>query len=137
MSTPERLTAGLAFLPRLLDECPDRVAFDALFASWVRAAGYSDAAIDWPSEASPSHRDAGPEPTTDSAGRLVVALTPAGREPGTLWAERPAGEPWADADRHFLKLSARLFERSPALAASRGSAIDPERLSQRLADAAN
>ena len=63
------------------------------------------------------------------------AYSPPGRPLGLLWAERPAGQPWGDAEREYLVLSAKAVERSPAMAALVGPVIDPERLSQRLADA--
>ena len=71
-----------------------------------------------------------------SAGRLFAGVQPSGRPLGLLWAERPAGQPWGDAEREYLVLSAKAVERSPAMAALVGPVIDPERLSQRLADAA-
>jgi signal transduction histidine kinase len=74
--------------------------------------------------------------TPNTAGRLYCLLTPPGRPTGVVWADRGAGEPWSEAERNYLRLSARLIERSPALAAHVGPLIDPDRLQQRLADAA-
>jgi signal transduction histidine kinase len=53
-----------------------------------------------------------------------------------LWAEKPAGQPWADAERAYLALTAKTVERAPAVAAAVGPVIDPDRLYQRLGDTA-
>jgi signal transduction histidine kinase len=71
----------------------------------------------------------------NTAGRLYCLLTPVGRPGGVIWADRGPGDTWSEADRNYLRLSARLIERSPALAAHIGPLIDPERLQQRLSDA--
>ena len=61
---------------------------------------------------------------------------PVGRPLGLVWADKQAGQPWTDAERAYLSLTAKTMERSPAVAAAIGPVIDPERLSQRLSDAA-
>ncbi len=156
MSTPGSLSAGLAYLPNWLADCPDAAALDALLCGWVRASGYRTAGIDWPDAAdAPSDLsatadrvernpgDAGTSAANPAAtplpvgvGRLATALVPPHRGLGVLWAERAGTAPWTDDDRNYLHLSARLIERSPALAVILGPTVDPERLSQRLADAA-
>jgi signal transduction histidine kinase len=55
---------------------------------------------------------------------------------GVLWAEKPLGQPWAEGERAYLALVGKTVERSAALAAVIGPMIDPERLYQRLGDAA-
>ena len=156
MSTPGSLSAGLAYLPNWLGDCPDAAALDALVCGWVRASGYRVAGIDWPDGADASHEltatatrvdrrpatsdtpraDTAMTPLPSGVGRLATALTPPHRGAGVLWAERAGGEPWTDDDRNYLRLSARIIERSPALTLILGPTVDPERLSQRLADAA-
>lgn len=157
------LTSGLASLSAWLD-APNGTGFDALFGAWARASGFRAAGVLWPaaaptfarfasggtvviSDSAPAERgqvlailsDNGPQTTVwqmpQSAGRLYALLLPAGRDPGLLYAERPAG-PWTEADRHYLTLSAGLIARSQALAADLGPVVDPVRLDQRLADAA-
>jgi len=153
MPTPSSLSDGLAFLPQWLNDCRDAAALDALMCGWVAASGWRRAGVIWSdgldSLTATAQRvergsgqagdgSTGPDPAAtplpNSAGRVATPLTPPGRGPGLLWAER--GEPWTEADRNYLKLSARLIERSPALALLLGPAVDPVRLSQRLADAA-
>lgn len=70
-----------------------------------------------------------------SSGRLYSMIEPPGVAAGLIWAERSAEHPWKDADRNYMRLSARIIERSRSLAAAVGPAIDSERLRQRLADA--
>jgi signal transduction histidine kinase len=71
-----------------------------------------------------------------TAGRVFAGVQPLGRPMGLVWAERPAGQPWGDAEREYLALTGKVVERSPALAAVVGPVLDPDRLSQRLGDAA-
>src|SRR5262245_25468694 len=71
-----------------------------------------------------------------SAGRVFAGVQPLGRPMGLVWAERPAGQPWGDAEREYLALTGKVVERSPALVAVVGPILDPDRLSQRLGDAA-
>ncbi len=156
-------SAGLASLSDWLMADCSHPAFEPLFGEWSRASGYRASGLVWP--AVPPHIFArtttasgtvetpvtvptelsqvrailadGPTtvwPMPHSAGRLYTLVTPPGRPAGLLWTER-AGS-WTEADRNYLALSARLIERSPAVAGSFGPAIDPERLQQRLADAA-
>lgn len=165
MSTLGGLTAGLAFLPTWLNEARDTLALDALFSGWVRTSGWRSAGVVWPADsnhglmilAKPdgvetlSHAPAELPgvlkslragsatvlwQVPNSAGKLYAQLSPGGRAAGVVWIERPANEPWTDADRNYLKLSVKLIERSPALTAKIGPVVDPERLQQRLTDAA-
>lgn len=165
MSPHGGLSSGLAFLPNWLNEARDAVALEALLSGWVRTSGWRTAGLVWPADGTPtlgmiakpdsseklvhppaelgemlrSLRAGSPTvvwQTPGSSGRLYCLLSPTGRPPGLLWAERGPTEPWADADRNYLRLSARLIERSPALTAQLGPTLDPERLQQRLADAA-
>jgi signal transduction histidine kinase len=165
MSMPGGLASGLAFLPTWLAETKDPNALDALLSAWVRASGWRSAGFAWPVDATPrtvlvARGDAvetpaqppvewpevvkslrGGSPTVvwqlpGSSGRLYTLVTPSGRGTGLLWVERQTPEPWAEAERNYLRLGARLVERSPALSARIGPVIDPERLQQRLQDAA-
>ena len=134
MSTPGSLSAGLAYLPNWLADCPDAVALDALLCGWVRASDYRAVGIDWPdaetlpdltataegverfaADASPARANPTATPLPASVARLATALVPPNRGPGVLWAERSGTTPWTDDDRNYLQLSARLIERSPAL----------------------
>lgn len=158
MSTPGSISAGLAYLPEWLNDCRDVGALDALLCGWVKASNWHCAGLAWSDPSmvglgltatpnrvergvgfttdSASARDVGLTPMPNSVGRMTTLLTPSGRAAGLIWAERNDNSPWSDDDRNYLKLSARLIERSPALAVLLGPAVDPERLSQRLADAA-
>lgn len=164
MVMPGGLSTGLAFLPSWLNDSRDALAFESLLSGWVRNSGWKSAGLVWPVDAGPGlifhARPDGVERTTtpplelgdvlktlkggagtvvwqvpNTAGRLYSLLTPPGRPMGVVWADRGSGEPWSDADRNYLRLSARLIERSPALSALIGPVIDPDRLQQRLADA--
>ncbi len=158
MSTPGSISAGLAYLPDWLNDCRDAAAVDRLLCGWVAASRWRSAGFAWSDpataglslSATPTRVERGGEfalsgstagtvgmtPMPNPAGRMTTLLAPPGREPGLIWAERNGTTPWSDDDRNYLKLSARLIERSPALAVLLGPAVDPERLSQRLADAA-
>ena len=141
MPNPGCLSAGLAYLPRLLDACPDVAAFDDLVSGLVRSVGWQSAGAVWSEPTPGSNFTARPDGVDhgvtgfDPAGKRLTALTPPGRV-GVLWATRDDADPFTDDDAHFLQLTARLLERSPALAVVLGPTVDPERLSQRLADAA-
>jgi len=67
---------------------------------------------------------------------VYAAVLPHGRPMGLIWAEKPPGQPWTDVERSYVALTARTMERSPAVAAFVGQMVDPERLAQRLNDAA-
>jgi signal transduction histidine kinase len=163
MSPPGSLTAALNFLPNWWQESSDPVAFDALLAGWSRACGWKACGFAWAGEGEPVVRAVQGGPAADaatppevpdalrrlkhgettvfyslpnSAGRVFAAVQPVGRTPGVLWAEKPTGQPWADAERAYVALTARTVERSPALSGVIGPVIDPDRLYQRLGDAA-
>jgi signal transduction histidine kinase len=163
MSMPGGVSAGLAFLPSWLTDAKDSATLDALLTGWVRASGWRGAGLLWAADGPPSlvlqARPDGVQKLThppaelpevlkglrsgsgtihwqlpNSASRLYALITPVGRPAGVVWAERAAGG-WSEEERNYLRLSARLIERSPALAAQIGPLIDGERLRQRLADA--
>jgi signal transduction histidine kinase len=165
MPFPTGLTAGLAFLPTWLKEAKDGTAWETALCGWVRATGWKSAGLVWPLIGTPMLAQSALADTVDTlptlpaelsdvavelttgqptvvwqvpggAGRLYTLLQPAGRPAGAVWVERATAEPWTEADRQFLILSVRLMERSPALAAKVGPALDPDRLQQRLSDAA-
>lgn len=165
MSTPGGLASGLAFLPTWLAETKDPSTLDAVMSGWVRASGWRSAGLAWPVDATPrtvlvarpDGVETPPQPPVEwpevvkslrggsptvvwqlpgTSGRLYTLFTPPGRGTGVVWAEKPTPEPWSDTDRNYIRLAARLIERSAALAARIGPVIDPERLQQRLQDAA-
>lgn len=163
MSAPGTLATALAYLPNWWPETTDPTAFDALLGGWHKACGWRVSGFVWGGESGqlartvngPISADAPPppevpdalrrlkagEPTAlysvqNSSGRVYAAVQPAGRPTGVLWAEKAAGQPWTDAERAYMALTGRTVERSPALAALIGPVIDPERLNQRLGDAA-
>lgn len=163
MANPGTLSAALAFVPGWWQDAADPAAFDALLAGWVRACGWRAAGFVWPSESAPAVvKVAPPEaasaavvpaelpavvarlrggeatalvPTADGGGRVYAPVAVPGRPLAVVWAERPAGRPWDDADHAYLTLTAKALERSPAVHAVVGPVVDPDRLEQRLADA--
>ena len=164
MSSSGPSASALAFLPSWWQETTDPAAFDGLLAGWVRACGWRAAGFVWPAETAPVVFKVAPTGSTSDAivpaevpdvtrrlrageptvyvpsphtgGRVYAAVAPAGRPLGLLWAERTAGQAWSDADCAYVALTAKTVERSPALAAASGPLVDPDRLAQRLADAA-
>lgn len=164
MSGPGTLSAALAYLPNWWLETTDAGAFDALLVGWVRACGWRAAGFIWPAEANPVAKtaigatvaqDRVPPPevpevarrvrageqtvlhqTLAGGSRIYAPVMPAGRPLGLLWAEKTAAQPWTDPERAYLTLTAKTVERAPALAAVIGSVLDPDRLGERLADAA-
>jgi len=73
--------------------------------------------------------------TQSGTARLYASIQPQGRPSGVVWLERATAESWSDADKHYLVLSAKLIERSPALLSRIGQTVNSERLQQRLHDA--
>jgi signal transduction histidine kinase len=164
MSNPGTLSAALAFVPSWWQESTDPSALDALLVAWARACGWRACGFVWLSENSQPvvktvqgallsdappplevpdaiRRIRGGESTVlysvaGSTGRVFAGVQPVGRPLGLVWAERPAGQPWSDAERAYLVLTAKTMERSPAVAAVIGSLLDPDKLYQRLGDAA-
>lgn len=160
MSQPGTLSAALAFVPHWWQDATDASALDAVLGSWVRACGWKAAGFVWPAEGptvvknAPTNAEvlganefndavrrvkAG-EPTVvvslpSGASRVYAPVTCPGRPLAVVWAERPASQTWSDPDRAYLALVGKVMERSPAVAAAIGPAIDPDRLAQRLADA--
>lgn len=163
MSSPGTLSAALAFLPNWWSETTDPAAFDVLLGGWARACGWRACGFAWAGDTGSVVRalnagqlaEAVPPPEVPDAlrrlkggeatvlysipntsGRVFAAVQPAGRPMGVLWAEKTAGQPWADGERAYLALAGKTIERAPALSAVVGPVIDPERLYQRLGDAA-
>ena len=163
MSAHGTLSAALAYLPGWWQETNDPSAFDSIFLGWARACGWRACGFVWTGEAGAVVRtiqagnwveapppaempDAlrrlkGGESTVqysvpNSSGRVFTTVHPTGRNPGLLWAEKVAGQPWTDAERAYLTLTARTVERSAAMGCLLGPVIDPDRLYQRLGDAA-
>ncbi|MFM8272629.1 MAG: ATP-binding protein [Gemmata sp.] len=163
MSTPGTLSTALAFVPNWWQETADPASFDTLLADWARACGWRACGFVWGGDgvsvvrAAPSGANAeslAPPEVPDAlrrlksgestvmysvpgtTGRVFAAVHPAGRPVGVLWAERAAGHPWLDGERAYLALVAKTVERAPALSALIGPLIDPDRLFQRLGDAA-
>lgn len=162
MSGSTNLSAALACLPSWWGETSDSSALDAVLDGWVRASGWRAGGFVWPADAPTIARHSSGGQVTEllppevpdaarrvkagepsvvyllsgSAGRVYTPVMPVGHPIGLVWAEKFAGQPWNDAERAYLSLTAKMMERSPVVAASIGPVIDSERLSQRLADAA-
>jgi signal transduction histidine kinase len=164
MSSSGTLTAALNFVPRWWQDGPDRPALEDLLVGLAAACGWRGAGFVWPAEgtvavakvvANGAAAD-GPIPPevpdavrrtkageatafysiAASSGRVFAPVMPPGRPLGLVWADHPAGRPWTEQDRAYLTLTAKTMERSPAVAAAVGPVIDPDRLNQRLGDAA-
>lgn len=152
---------GLASLADWLNDTTDSVAFDTLFGAWVRDSGWQSAGFGWPIEGNPilvvmaqpdsTEIGAGLPPDVSelcvplrsettavprSPNRRVVLLTVPGRTPGVLWVDKAGSEPWTEEECSYLRLSAKVMERSATLANQIGPTIDPDRLNQRLGDVA-
>jgi signal transduction histidine kinase len=164
MSHPGTLTAALSFVPHWWQETTDPAAFDALLTGWVRVCGWRAGGFVWPADGTPTVVKAAPagvvsdavvppelpevvrryhagEPTVlvtlpTGSTRVYAPVAFPGRAFGLVWAERAAGQAWTDDDRAYLALTGKTLERSPAVAAAVGPVLDPDRLAQRLADAA-
>jgi signal transduction histidine kinase len=163
MSIPGDLSAALAFVPSWWQDTTDTAALDALLVGWLRATGWRAVGFVWPAtdtaavgrvvngtmvadlvppEVPDAARRAKAGEATilyflsGSAGRVYAPVQAAGRPLGLVWGEKPAGQPWSEAEKAYLTLTAKTMERSPAVAAVIGPVIDPDRLSQRLADSA-
>jgi signal transduction histidine kinase len=163
MSTTGTLSTALAFVPNWWHETADPSAFDKLLRGWAQASGWRACGFVWPGDNSPSVVrtvqgaalvDASPPPELPDAirrirggeehavysvagttGRVFAGVQPIGRPLGVVWADRPAGQPWTDADRAYLTLTGKAMERSPALVSAIGPVLDPDKLCVRLADA--
>jgi signal transduction histidine kinase len=164
MASPGAMPAALEFVPNWWKETTDPAALDGLLVGWARSAGWRACGFVWPGDQAPPvvrtveagvlvDRPAPPE-TPDalrrlrageatalysvpgSTGRVFAGFQPAGRCVGLLWAERPAGQPWDEVGRAYLVLTAKNLENSPAVSAVIGPSLDPDKLFQRLGDAA-
>jgi signal transduction histidine kinase len=163
MPQPGTQPAALAFLPQWWQESTDAAAFETTLASWVRTCGWRAAGFVWPVESPPTIAKFAPthvavesvsaelgevarqvragEPTVvvslpSGASRVYAPVTCPGRPLALLWAEQAAGQTWSEADKAYLALTGKMLERSPVAAALLGSAVDADRLTQRLADVA-
>ena len=76
-----------------------------------------------------------PMASSDSGTSLACVFRPPGRPRGLLIVHRCDTRDWSRWERDYLRLSARLIERSPALASSIPPETDTEHLRNRLADA--
>lgn len=159
------LSTGLAYLQAWLSDSAEPESLDQLLCGWVKANGWRSAGLAWPTEGTPelvvmARAEASDRPphapievpdvarslaggsTTvvwqipSSAGRLYTVISPPGRQPGVVWADRGPAEPWTDLDRNYIRHSARLIERSAALGHHVGPIVQTDRLQHRLADAA-
>lgn len=164
MSNSSGLSSGMAYLPVWLNDTADAQTLDSTLCGWVKANGWRSAGLAWPTEGNqklvvmaraeasdrPPHAPievpdvarslAGGQTTViwqipQSAGRLYAMISPPGRQPGVIWADRGPNEPWTDLDRNYIRLSARLIERSAALEQHVGTIVDSSRLQDRLDDA--
>lgn len=72
----------------------------------------------------------------DSSGRYFAAVTLPGRGIGAIWAQAPREQPWGEWEQAYLVLTGRVLEQAPVVQVLAGPIIDPQRLHQRLADAA-
>jgi len=164
MSNPGTLSAALAFVPSWWQETADPTALDTLLAGWSRACGWRVCGFVWANEAGQTlvktvqgtalveagaplevpdalrRIRSGESSVTysvpNSTGRVFAGVQLSGRPLGLVWAERVAGQPWTDADRAYLVLTAKTMERAPAVVAVMGSTLDSDKLFQRLGDTA-
>lgn len=164
MSPPGTLTAALNFVPSWWQDGTDKPALDAQLVGLVKACGWRGAGFVWPAEgmvaiskgvqgATVTEGNVPPElpdavrrtkageatafySIAGSSGRVFAPVMPSGRPLGMLWADHPAGQPWTEQDRAYLALTAKTMERSPIVSAAIGPVIDPDKLNQRLGDAA-
>lgn len=164
MSTAGTLPAALAFVPNWWQETTDEAAINTLLTDWSRACDWQACGFVWPGDNSSSATrtvQAGalvnfPAPVEapdalrrikhgeatvlysapGTSGRGFAGVQPGGRALGLVWAELPAGQPWDETSRAYLGLTGKIMARSPAVAAVIGPVIDPDKLNQRLGDAA-
>ena len=163
MSTPGTLSTMLAFAPNWWQETTSPATLGTLLVAWAKACGWQACGLVWSEEnLLPILRsvragalvDAPTPPEVPDAirrlrageatvlytgaggtGRVFALMQPPGRTAGVIWAERSV-QAWSDADRAALAMGAKMVERSPAVATIISPRIDPERLDQRLGDAA-
>ncbi|MCS6863865.1 MAG: HAMP domain-containing sensor histidine kinase [Gemmataceae bacterium] len=163
MASTGTLATALGFLPNWWRETTDATALDGLLMGWQQACGWKSCGLvlthenqrwvktveagQWVEATPPPElpdalrRLKNGEATVlysiaQSSGRVFATVQPLGRSPGVVWADKRPGEPWTDAERAYMALTGQMIERSPALAALLGAIIDPDRLYQRLGDAA-
>jgi signal transduction histidine kinase len=157
MPQPGTLAAALAHLPQWWQESGENATIESLLASWVRACGWKAAGFlapaDGVAKSAPGHTVIEHAELSDALNRLrageptLVVSVPGGTSrvyapvmcPGrplaALWAERTPGFTWSEADHAYIATTAKAAERSPVVIAALGASFDPERASQRLADA--
>jgi signal transduction histidine kinase len=164
MSTEGTLPAALAFVPNWWHETTHEAAIGNLLVDWARVCNWQACGFVWPGDHGvPVIRtvQAGslvdvPQPvevpdalrrikqgeatvlysTPGTGGRVFAGVQPGGRTLGLLWAERALGEYWTEAERAYVGLTAKVMERSPAVIAAIGPVVNPDKLNERLGDAA-
>ncbi|MGL4421143.1 MAG: ATP-binding protein [Gemmataceae bacterium] len=163
MSASVGMASGMASLSVWMTDSAEVTSFEVAFQQWAKACGWKQAGCVWPAAAGSSvvlnvclkedelstwvPPEAADVLTSlqdsatvvwqlpNSSGRLYAQLLLTGRPAGVLWIERQTHESWTDVERSFLQLTAKLMERSAALATKVGPILEPERLQQRLQDA--
>lgn len=163
MSKPGTLSAMLAFVPNWWQETTSPTTLGSLLVGWAKVCGWQACGLVWtdpsaapvvrtvrggaladvqaPAEVPDAIRRIRSGETTVSysvpgtTGRVFAGLQPPGRSVGVLWAES-ADQTWSDSDKVSLALTAKMAERSPAVATIISPRIESERLEQRLGDAA-
>ncbi|MCE9567255.1 MAG: HAMP domain-containing histidine kinase [Planctomycetes bacterium] len=163
MSNPGTLSAMLAFSPNWWQETTSPATLGTLLIAWAKVCGWQACGLVWtddnslpvirtvrtgaladlpaPTEVPDAIRRLRAGETTvmytgpGGTGRVFAAIQPPGRSVGVLWAERSV-QSWTDVDRTALSMTAKMVERSPAVATIISPRIESERLDQRLGDAA-
>jgi len=163
MSSPGTLSAALAFVPKLVARTTDPGAFDSLLLGLARACGWRSCGFVWIGDGGPVVKtvQAGTRGGCSLAAGSARCVAPAEAWRNNIFYSLPKhggsrvrgpfnGGPHprfavggencrATVDRRgaaYLVLIARTMERSPALSVVVGPVIDPDRLYQRLGDAA-
>lgn len=162
MSDPGSLPALLAFVPNWWQETTNPTALATILTEWAGACGWLACGLAWADETTTVVRTVrngvpvdGPAPTEvpdalrrlrggevtvaspaiGTSNRVFAGIQPPGRAMGVLWVER-AGSPLTEAERAAVAMTAKVAERSPAVAALVPTRIDADRLDHRLTDAA-
>jgi signal transduction histidine kinase len=154
--------AWLEFVPQWYTEGTDLTVLENLLIRWGKLCGWQECGLVLPTgeelaaltiQGDGVSREAPPETpdalrrlrtgengvhysAANSSGRYFAAVTLPGRGIGTVWAQAPREQPWGEFEQAYLVLTGRLLEQAPVVQLLAGPIIDPQRLQQRLTDAA-
>ena len=162
MARSSKIGAWLEFVPQWCVEGSEPAVLENLLVRWAAVCGWQSCGLVVPTgeelaaltvQGGVASREMPPEApdalrrlrggesgvhysAAESSGRYFAAVALPGRGIGTVWAQAPREQPWGEFEQAYLVLTGRVLEHAPVIQGLAGPIIDPQRLHQRLSDAA-